>query len=177
MYLFLALTILFMRTSCARNPIILYLCCMVARQSGYRTRAFNCTLVKVLHYNLIGWERRAIASQNHLALMGELTWRQHSRPRLHCRLTLSSPSGTLGTGVATWVTMRVVTTPLIVTPSLASEPEPPPLPGTQTWSDTSVMGLTRLSAQLKGSNNLSIGWMTLHMCKWRYKSPSTHRLA
>jgi hypothetical protein len=31
MYLFLVLTILFMRTSCARNPIILYLCCMVAR--------------------------------------------------------------------------------------------------------------------------------------------------
>jgi hypothetical protein len=30
-YLTLVLTILFMSTSCARNPIILYLCCMVAR--------------------------------------------------------------------------------------------------------------------------------------------------
>jgi hypothetical protein len=53
-------------------------------------------------------------------------------------------------GVATRVTMRVVVaTPLMVTPSLASEPEPPPLPGTLTgmllWSGTSVMGLTRLS--------------------------------
>jgi hypothetical protein len=44
------------------------------------------------------------------------------------------------------VTMRmVVTIPLTVTPSLATEPEPPPLPGTLTgtlpWSDTSVMGI------------------------------------
>jgi hypothetical protein len=35
-------------------------------------------------------------------------------------------------------------------PSLVSEPEPPPLPGTLTgtliWSGTSVMGLTRLNA-------------------------------
>jgi hypothetical protein len=31
MYLFLVLTILFMHTSCVRNLIILYLCCMVAR--------------------------------------------------------------------------------------------------------------------------------------------------
>jgi hypothetical protein len=31
MYLFLVLIILFTCTSCARNPIILYLCCMVAR--------------------------------------------------------------------------------------------------------------------------------------------------
>jgi hypothetical protein len=42
-------------------------------------------------------------------------------------------------GVATWVTMRVVvTTPLTVSPSLASESEPPPLPvtltGTLLWS-------------------------------------------
>jgi hypothetical protein len=37
MYLFLFLTILFMCTSCARNPIILYLCCMVARRSSYLT--------------------------------------------------------------------------------------------------------------------------------------------
>jgi hypothetical protein len=60
------------------------------------------------------------------------------------------PQWTLGMGVATRVTMRVVvTTPLTVTPSLASETEPPPLPGTLTgillWSGTSVMGLTRLS--------------------------------
>jgi hypothetical protein len=33
----LGLTIFFTRTSCARNPIILYLCCMVARRSGYLT--------------------------------------------------------------------------------------------------------------------------------------------
>jgi hypothetical protein len=62
MYLFLVLTILFTSTSYARNPIILYLCCMVARQSGYLTRAFDCTLVKVLHCSLIGWDRCAIAS-------------------------------------------------------------------------------------------------------------------
>jgi hypothetical protein len=63
------------------------------------------------------------------------------------RLTLKSPSGTLGMGVATQVTMRVVIiTPLKGTPSLASKPEPLPLPGTLTvtllWSGTSVLGLT-----------------------------------
>jgi hypothetical protein len=81
---------------------------------------------------------------------GELTWRQHSRPQLHRSLTLRSPSGTLGMGVATRVTMRVVlTTLLMVTPSLASELKPPPLSSTFTgmllWSGMSVMGLTRLS--------------------------------
>jgi hypothetical protein len=134
------------------NPIILYLCCMVARRSGYLTRAFDCTLVKVLHCILIGWERRATSSQDHLTLMGELTWRQHSRPRLHCILTLRSPSGTLGMGVATRITMRVVViTPLKATLSLATEPEHLPLPGTLTGtllsSGMSVMGLTRLSAR------------------------------
>jgi hypothetical protein len=113
---------------------------------------------------------------------GELVWRQPSRPRLHRWLTLRSPSGTLGTGVATQVTTRVVvTTPLIVTLSLASEPEPPPLPGALTgtllWSDTSVLGLTRLSTRWKGSDDLSDEWMTLHTCKQRCKPPSTHRLA
>jgi hypothetical protein len=88
----------------------------------------------------------ATASQDHLTLAGELIWRQHSRPRLYYRLTLRSPSGTLGMGVATGVTMRVVvTTPFMVTLSLASELEPLPLPGTLTgmliWSGTSVMGL------------------------------------
>jgi hypothetical protein len=62
MYLFLVLTILFMRTSCARNPIILYLCCMVARRSVYLTWVLDCTLVKVLYCSLIGWERCATAS-------------------------------------------------------------------------------------------------------------------
>jgi hypothetical protein len=89
--------------------------------------------VKDLHCSLIGWERRAIASQDHLALAGKLAWRQHSRPRLYRRLTLWSPSGTLGMGVATWVTIRVVViTPLKGTLSLASELEPLPLPGTLT---------------------------------------------
>jgi hypothetical protein len=37
MYLFLVLTILFTRTSCTRNLIILYLCYMVAWRSGYLT--------------------------------------------------------------------------------------------------------------------------------------------
>jgi hypothetical protein len=79
-------------------------------------------------------------------------------------------SGTLGMRVATRVTMRVVvTTPLMVTPSLASEPEPLPLPGTLTstrlWSGMSVMGLTRLRAWWKGSDDSSDGWMTLHTCK------------
>jgi hypothetical protein len=63
----------------------------------------------------------------------------------------------------------VVTTPLTVTPSLASEPKPLPLPGTLTgmllWSGTSVMGLTRLSAWWKGLDDSSDGWMTLHMHK------------
>jgi hypothetical protein len=72
-------------------------------------------------------------------------------------LTLRSPSGTLDTGVATRVTLRVLTTPLTVTPSLAFEPKPPALPGTLTgtllWSGTSVIGLTRLSTWWKGSND------------------------
>jgi hypothetical protein len=155
---------------------------MVARWSGYLTLAFDCTLVKVLHCSLIRWERRATTSQDHHTLVGELVWRQHSRPWLHRRLTLRSPSGTLGMRVATRVTIRVVvTTPLMITPCLASEPEPPPLPSTLTsmllWSGMSVMGLTILSAQWKGSDNLSNGWMTLHMYKRRCKPPSTHRLA
>jgi hypothetical protein len=67
-------------------------------------------------------------------------------------------------------TMRVVVTTLLtVTKSLASEPEHLPLPGTLTsmllWSSTSVMGLTRLSAWWKGSDDSSDEWMTLHMCK------------
>jgi hypothetical protein len=136
--------------------------------------------VKVLYCSLIGWERRATASSDHITLVGELALRQHSRPQLHCRLTLRSPSGTLDTGVATRVIMRVVIiTPLTVTLSLASEPEPPPLSGTLTdtllWSGTSVMGLTRLSAWWKGSNDSSIGWITLQTYKWRCKPPSTHR--
>jgi hypothetical protein len=94
------------------------------------------------------------------------------------RLTLRSPSGTLGTGVSTRVTMRVVTTPLMVTPSLASEPEHLPLLGTLTGtllcSGTSVMGLTRLSAWWKGADDSNDGWMTLHTCKRRCKPPSTH---
>jgi hypothetical protein len=80
------------------------------------------------------------------------------------------PSGTLGMGVATRVTMRVVVTiPLTVTPSLASEPEPLPLLGTQTvtllWNGTLVTGLTRPSARWKGLDKSSNRWMTLHMCK------------
>jgi hypothetical protein len=136
--------------------------------------------VKVLHCSLIGWERHATASQDRLSLVGELVWRQHSRPRLHHMLTLRSPSGTLGMGVATRVTMRVVvTTPLTVTLSLASEPKPPPLPGTLTgtflWSGMSVMGLTRLSTRWKGLDDSSIRWMTLHMHRWRCEPPLTHR--
>jgi hypothetical protein len=181
MYLFLVLTILFMRTSCMRNPIILYLCCMVARRSSYLTHAFDYTLVKLLHCSLIGWERRARASQDRLTLTGELVWRQHSRPQLHRRLTLKSNNGTMGMRVATRVTMRVVVTTLMVTPSLAFEPEPPPLPGTLTgtllWSGTSVMGLIRLSARWQGSDDLSDGWLTWHTCKRRCKPPSTHILA
>jgi hypothetical protein len=182
MYLFSVLTILFMRTSCERNPIILYLCCMVTRQSGYLTQPFDCILVKVLHCSLIGWERCTTASQDHLALMGKLAWRQHSRPRLHRRLTLKCPSGILSMEVATRVTMTVVvTTPLTITPSLASELEPLPLSGTPIgtllWSGTPVMGLTRLSAWSKGSDDSSNGWMTLHMCNWRCKPPLTHRPA
>jgi hypothetical protein len=181
MYLFLVLTILFMRTSYARNLIILYPCCMVIRQSGYPTRPFDYILVKVLHCSLIEWERCTIASQDHLTLTGKLVWRHHSRPRLHRRLTLKSPNGTLGMGLATSVTMRMVgTIPLMVIPSLASEPEAPSLSGTLTgtllWSGTPVMGLIRLSVRWKGSNDSSDRWMTLHMCKWRCKLPSTHRL-
>jgi hypothetical protein len=138
--------------------------------------------VKVLHCSLIRWERRATASQDHLALAGQLIWRQHSIPRLHHRLTLRTPSGTLGMWVATLVTKRVVvTTPLMVTPSLDSEPKPSPLPGTMTgtlvWSGTLVMGFTRLSARWKGLDDSSDGWRTLHLCKRRCKPPSTHKPA
>jgi hypothetical protein len=85
-------------------------------------------------------------------------------------------------GVAAQVTMRVVViTPLMVTPSLASEPEPLPLSGTLTgmlfWSGTSVMWLTRMSVRYKGSDDSSNEWVTLHMCKWTSKPPSTHRPA
>jgi hypothetical protein len=151
MYLFLVLTILFTRTTYARNLIILYLCYMLTRRSSYLTWAFDCSLVKVLHCHLIGCERHTTASQDHLALVGELAWRQHSRSRLHRRLNLRRRSQTLGMRVATRVTIRVVTTPLMVTPSLASEPEPLPLLGTLTgmllWSGMSVMRLTMLSAR------------------------------
>jgi hypothetical protein len=140
-------TILFICTSCARNPISLYPCCLLIRRSSYLTWPFDYILVKVIHNNLIRWERHATASEDHLALAGEPVWRQHSRPRLHRRLTLKSPSGTPGMGVTTRVTMRVViTTALMVALSLASEPEPLPLSGTLTgtllWSSTSIMGLT-----------------------------------
>jgi hypothetical protein len=55
-------------------------------------------------------------------------------------------------GVATRVIMRVVViTPLKVTPSLASKPEPPPLLGTLNgtllWSGMPLMGLTMLSTR------------------------------
>jgi hypothetical protein len=136
--------------------------------------------VKFLHYSLIRWKRRAIASQDYLALAGELVWRQHSIPQLHRRLTLRSSNGTLGMGLATRVTMRmVVTIPLIVNSSLASDPEPPSLPGTLPgmlhWRCTSVVRLTRLSVRWKGSDDSSDRQMTLHTCKWRCKPPSTHR--
>jgi hypothetical protein len=95
---------------------------------------------------------------------------------------LQEPSGTLGMGVATQVTIRVVvTTPLTITSGLAFELEPPPLPGTPTgtllWSDMPVMGLTRLSARGKGSDDSSDRWMTLYTCKQRCKHPLIHRLA
>jgi hypothetical protein len=60
--------------------IILYPSCMVIRRSGYLTRPFDFILLKVLHCSFIGWERHATASQDRLALAGELVWRQHSRP-------------------------------------------------------------------------------------------------
>jgi hypothetical protein len=41
--------------------------------------AFDSILVKVLHCSLIGWERHTTASQDRLALAGELVWRHHSR--------------------------------------------------------------------------------------------------
>jgi hypothetical protein len=61
-YLFSVLTILFTCASCTRNLMILYLCCLAARQSGYLTQPFDCILVKVLHYSLIRWKRRATTS-------------------------------------------------------------------------------------------------------------------
>jgi hypothetical protein len=93
-----------------------------------------------------------------------------------------SPSETLDMRVATRVTMRVVViTLLIVIRSPASEPKLLPLPGTPVdtllWSSTLVIGLTRLSAWWKGSDDSSDGWMTLHMYKRRCKPPSTHRSA
>jgi hypothetical protein len=69
-------------------------------------------------------------------------------------LTLRSPSGTLGMGVATRVTMRVVvSTPLTVTRSLASELEPPPLLGTLTgtplWNGYGVDQAERMVEGIK----------------------------
>jgi hypothetical protein len=97
---------------------------MVVRRSSYLTRPFDYILVKVLHYSLIRWERHATASQDCLALVGKLIWRQHNRPRLHRRLTLRSRNGTQGMGVATWVTMRVVvTTPLTITSASTTYPD------------------------------------------------------
>jgi hypothetical protein len=139
--------------------------------------------VKVLYCSLIRWERQA--------KLHRMT--THSRQSLHGGstaghdYTAGSRSGALVghwvcMGVATWVTMRVVvTTPLTVTLSLASELEPPLVPGTPTgtllWSRTLVTGPTRLSAWWKGSEDSSDRWMTLHMCKWRCKPPSTHKAA
>jgi hypothetical protein len=109
---------------------------------------------------------------------GELVWRQHNRPRLHHRLTEPQWDTGYGGGYSGHHEGGSYY-PLTVTPSLASELEPPPLPGTLTgtplWSTMSVMGLTRLSVRWKGSNDSSIGWMTLHMCKRRCRTPSTHR--
>jgi hypothetical protein len=71
-------------------------------------------------------------------------------------------------------------TPLKVTLSLASELEPPCLLGTPTGmilhSGMSVMGLTRLSARWKGTDDSSNGWMTLHPCKQKCKHPSVQAL-
>jgi hypothetical protein len=71
--------------------------------------------------------------------------------------------------VATQVTMKVVTIPLTIILSLASQAEPLPLPSTLTgmllWSGMLVMGLTRLSGRWKGSDDSSNGWMTLQLCK------------
>jgi hypothetical protein len=167
-----------MITSCARNLIILYLCCIVASWSGYLTQTFDCTLVKVLHCSLIRWERRATASQDHLALAGQLIWRQHSIPRLHHRLTLRTPSGTLGMWVATLVTKRVVgTTPLMVTPSLDSVPKPSPLPGTLTgtlvWSGTLVMGFT---SWVRGGRDWTTRVTDGGLCTCANGDASLHRL-
>jgi hypothetical protein len=100
----------------------------VIRLPNPALQLYSCESL-TLWFDQMGEARHSFTGPPHTH--GELVWRQHSRPRLHRMLTLKSPSGTLGMGVATRVTMRVlVTTPLTVTPSLASEPEPPPLPGT-----------------------------------------------
>jgi hypothetical protein len=53
-------------------------------------RLYSCESL-TLQFNRM--ERCATASQDHLALAGELAWRQHSKPRLHRMLTLRSPMG------------------------------------------------------------------------------------
>jgi hypothetical protein len=82
-------------------------------------------------------------------------------------------------GVATRVPMRVVvTTPLTVTPSLAFEPEPPPLPSTLTgtllWSGTSVMGLTWLSVHGMDRTTRATDGL---LCTHANGDASLHRLA
>jgi hypothetical protein len=98
--------------------------------------------------------------------MGEACYSFIGPPRTHGRAHMEAaqqtmttpqthpqePQWDIGMGVATQITLRVVvTTPLTIISSLASEPEPPPLPGTLTgtllWSGTPVMWLTRLSMQ------------------------------
>jgi hypothetical protein len=67
MYLFLIWTILFTRTSCTTNPIILYPCYMFIRPSGYLIQPFNYIPVKVLHCSLIGWERCRTTSHSRVS--------------------------------------------------------------------------------------------------------------
>jgi hypothetical protein len=88
-YLFLVLTILFTCTSCARNLIILYPCCMVIRQSSYLTWPHDYILVKVLHYSLIGWERHATTSLDRLVLAA----RSYGGSTTDHDYTAGSPSG------------------------------------------------------------------------------------
>jgi hypothetical protein len=59
---------------------------------------------------------------------------------------------------------------------LYNEPRLGTLTSMLLWSGTSVMGLTMLSAQWKGSDDSSDEWMTLHTCKRRCKPPLTHRI-
>jgi hypothetical protein len=122
----------------------------------------------------------ATTTRAHLALACVLAWRQHSKPRPHHRLPLSSPSGTLGMGMVDQSTRRAVaSTTLTVLPSSVTKQGPPPLQTTPTGiilsRGISVMWQTRKSERWRGSDGSSTHWRSMRTFKQSCAPPLTHR--